>query len=154
MNIGGDWDFQFGSDGRKNLTPFADSDSTIGTNRGSIRLVVRRLENEWHRLRPADFRKAARHPPDKLFRFNHARSEDEGRLLAAEDDGTDFEWLRFHCALSSRAAQTARGLPILLKSQQTQTNQVETVRVEHRESVSCVIDCPTVRSLAVGQSIT
>src|ERR1700704_2410977 len=77
MDIGCDWDFQFRSNGRENFASFADPDSTVGTDRSSIRLVVRRLKNECHRFGPADFRDAAPHPPDKLFRFNHTRSKDE-----------------------------------------------------------------------------
>src|SRR5476651_652837 len=96
MDIGRDRDLQFRSDGGENLAPVADADSTIRTDRGSIRLVVRRLENERHRFRPADFRDAAGHAPDKLFRFNHARSEDEHRLSATDGDGPNFEWFWFH----------------------------------------------------------
>ena len=96
MDISRDRDFQFRSNSGENLAPVADSDSTIGTDRGSIRLVVRRLENERDRFRPANFRDTTGHAPDKLFRFDHAWTEDKDRLPPANDYAAYFERFRFH----------------------------------------------------------
>ena len=84
MDIGRDRDFQFRADRRENFTAFLDADAAIRTDRRAVRLVVRRLENEWDRFRLADFRDPPRHPPDKLFRLDHARAEDEDGLPATD----------------------------------------------------------------------
>jgi hypothetical protein len=55
-------------------------------HRGSVRFVVRRLENEIDIFGGADFGDLLRHPPDKLLRLDHARAEDEYRSFATNCD--------------------------------------------------------------------
>ena len=96
MHIGRHRDFQFRADRAENLTAFHHANPAIGTHRGAIRLVVRRFENERHRLLFTDRRDVLRHSPDELFRFDHARPEDERRFARADGDRANFERFRFH----------------------------------------------------------
>src|SRR5256885_5285211 len=89
-------DFQFRADLRQNLATLLDPDSAIRPDRGAIRLVVGRFENERHRLRLADLRDFFRHSPDELLRFNHARAEDERRLPPTDRYRANLEWLWVH----------------------------------------------------------
>src|SRR5438477_5384446 len=106
MNIGRYRNFQFASDRRENFATFARAESTIRTHRGPVRLVVGRFENKIDIFRGADFGDASRHLPNELFRFNHARAENEYGTFSADGDFAYAE--RFHavregCSLRARS---------------------------------------------------
>src|SRR3977135_3971035 len=96
MHIGRHGNLQFRADRRQDVAALLDPDTSIRPDRRAIRLVVRRLENEWDRFRFADGRDPPRHPPDKLLRLDHAWPKDKRRLSATNRNGANFELLRFH----------------------------------------------------------
>src|SRR5882724_13665944 len=96
MHVRRDRDFQLRPDLRQNLATLLDPDSAIRPDRGAVRLVVGRFENEWHRLRLADIRDFFRHSPDEFLRFNHARPEDKGRPSATDRYRANFKRFWFH----------------------------------------------------------
>src|SRR5438046_2300337 len=65
MNVRRYWDLQIAADGGKNLTAFAYANSAKRTHGASIRLVVRRLENEMNIFGGADL--------DELLSHEHSK---------------------------------------------------------------------------------
>src|SRR5438477_7204551 len=92
MHIGRDRNFEFLANGRENFAAFARADSTKGTHRCPVRLVVGRFEDKIDIFGRADFGDASRHPPNKLFRLDYARTENERRALPANCDFADANW--------------------------------------------------------------
>src|SRR5437773_12063438 len=77
------WYLKIAADGGKNLTAFAYANSAKRTHGTSIRLVVRRLENEMNIFGGADLGDLLRHAPDKFLGLNYARSENESGTFTA-----------------------------------------------------------------------
>src|SRR5262245_12047351 len=90
---------QIPSNGRKNLATFAHSNSSKGTDRSSICLVVRSLENEIDILVRADFRNLPRHPPTEPLGLDYAWTENKDRSSPANRHFANLEVLGFHQTL-------------------------------------------------------
>src|SRR5207247_11176689 len=100
MNVRRYWDLQIAADGGKNLTAFAYANSAKRTHGTSIRLVVRRLENEMNIFGGADLADLLRHAPDKFFGLNYARSQNESATFTANGDFLDSDVLSVHLSRS------------------------------------------------------
>src|SRR5439155_24671777 len=113
MNVRRYWDLQIAADGGKNLTAFAYANSAKRTHGASIRLVVRRLENDMNIFGGADLGDLLRHAPDKLLGLNYARSENESGTFAPNGDFPDFYGLSIHSSRSfSRCGRLRSIAPI------------------------------------------
>src|SRR5689334_16172999 len=92
MNVGRYRNFQFATNIRKDLATLLDIDASKRTDGSPVRLVVRRLEDEFDLLIARDSDDAARHVPDKLLRLDDTWPENEHRTLASKSHVPNFEW--------------------------------------------------------------
>src|SRR5206468_11940767 len=90
MDIGRDWHFQLATDFGEQRATFTHSDPAKRPHRSAVRLVVGRLENEWHLLRGADFADPPRHAPNEFLRLDYAWPENKRRHFPAKPNRSDF----------------------------------------------------------------
>ena len=85
MNIGQDRKRKTILDFLQNAQAFGESRPAVGLLGRAVRLVVRRLENEWHVRARGDFRKPLGHHQRVRFAFDHARPGNQNQRLIAAD---------------------------------------------------------------------
>src|SRR5437763_7209988 len=95
MYIGGDWHLQLVSDLTENLAALTSTNTAKRSYRGAIRLVIRGFEDHIDAFAARDLSDSSSDSPDKLFRLDHARAENENRTYSADRHFADTQWFAF-----------------------------------------------------------
>src|SRR5215203_7386837 len=101
MHIGCDRDAQFVADRSQHAAALLQAGTAGAFRARPVRLVVARLEDEWHPEVPRHLRERTRHLPRKLLRFQNTRAKDKHRQVATPSDAAQLK-CRSHCVLLIR----------------------------------------------------